>query len=106
MSCRIDTKKKIIIALGYDLSDRHKVFPYDQRGGTRSARNLEKRFGIVAIEKGHVTKDQLDSAILSQMADEVFERKHRVIGTILFEKGHINVEQIDEVLGAMKQSSS
>ena len=27
MSCRMETKRKIILALGYDLSDRGKIFP-------------------------------------------------------------------------------
>ena len=27
MSCRMETKRKIILALGYDLSDRDKIFP-------------------------------------------------------------------------------
>ena len=26
-SCRLETKRKIILALGYSLSDRNKVFP-------------------------------------------------------------------------------
>ena len=98
MSCRINTKKKIILALGYDLSDRHKVFPDNKRGGKRPARKLEKRFGVVAIEKGYITKDQLDDAIIKQMTDEVLDREHRPIGTILLGQGHITVEQIDEVL--------
>jgi len=25
--CRLDTKRKIILALGYDLSDKNKIFP-------------------------------------------------------------------------------
>ncbi len=27
MSCRMETKRKIILALGFDLSEKHKVFP-------------------------------------------------------------------------------
>ncbi len=27
MSCRMETKRKIILALGYDLSDKLRVFP-------------------------------------------------------------------------------
>lgn len=27
MKCRLETKRKILLALGYDLSDRHKIFP-------------------------------------------------------------------------------
>lgn len=29
MSCRMDTKRKIILALGYKLSDKDKIFPGD-----------------------------------------------------------------------------
>ena len=27
ISCRMETKRKIILALGYDLSDKEKIFP-------------------------------------------------------------------------------
>ncbi len=30
MDCRIDTKRKIILALGFDLAERKKVFPEDE----------------------------------------------------------------------------
>ncbi len=30
MSCRMDTKRKIILALGYKLSDKEKVFPEEE----------------------------------------------------------------------------
>jgi len=26
-NCRLETKRKIILALGYDLSDKYKIFP-------------------------------------------------------------------------------
>ena len=29
-SCRLETKRKIILALGYDLSDKDKIFPGDK----------------------------------------------------------------------------
>ena len=29
MSCRMETKRKIILALGHDLSDKYKIFPKD-----------------------------------------------------------------------------
>jgi DNA-binding XRE family transcriptional regulator len=27
MNCRMETKRKVILALGYDLSDKDKIFP-------------------------------------------------------------------------------
>jgi DNA-binding XRE family transcriptional regulator len=29
-SCRLETKRRIILALGYDLSDKDKIFPSDK----------------------------------------------------------------------------
>ena len=29
MNCRMETKRKIILALGYRLSEKHKIFPED-----------------------------------------------------------------------------
>jgi len=33
--CRVDTKRKIILALGYRVEDRRKVFPDEQPEGAR-----------------------------------------------------------------------
>ncbi len=30
LNCRMETKRKIILALGYDLADKHKIFPEDE----------------------------------------------------------------------------
>ena len=27
MNCRMETKRKVLLALGFDLSEKHKVFP-------------------------------------------------------------------------------
>jgi DNA-binding XRE family transcriptional regulator len=38
--CRVETKKKIIKALGYKLSERDKIFPEDQKP---TSLNIKKR---------------------------------------------------------------
>lgn len=40
MDCRIDTKRKIILALGYDLAERKKVFPEDEDTVRRHASQI------------------------------------------------------------------
>ncbi len=40
--CRMDTKRKIILALGLKLSDRHRVFP-DDPDGAKAARSKPAR---------------------------------------------------------------
>ena len=63
----------------------------------------EKRFGNVAIEKGFITKYQLGEALINQVAEEIENSKHRLIGHILFDLNYITNEQIQKVLGALIQ---
>ena len=63
--------------------------------------HLEKRFGIVAIEKGFITPLQLVAAIEQQLLDDVERGAHRIIGRILVEKGIMTMEQVDDVLDTM-----
>ena len=59
---------------------------------------LEKRFGVIAIEKKLITSAQLIEAIRIQVEEDIKKREHRPIGKILLEQGHITEVQIDEVL--------
>jgi hypothetical protein len=51
---------------------------------------LEKycnRFGIIAVDKGFVTADQLKEALTEQADDNLSNKPHRLIWRIFFEKG-------------------
>jgi len=63
---------------------------------------LERRFGIVAVEKGFVSPEQLREALEIQVTENIEKRKHRFIGTILVDQGYMKHSQISEVLKAMK----
>ena len=63
----------------------------------------ERRFGVIAIEKGFITVDQLWEGLVRQRAQSSPERQH--IGTILKDMGYIEVSQINEVLEVMKLES-
>lgn len=63
--------------------------------------HLEKRFGVIAIEKGFVTADQFVNALKAQVMDDVEKGKHRLVGLILLEHGDMTLEQIDEVLDVL-----
>lgn len=63
--------------------------------------HLEKRFGILAVEKGMVTAEQVINAMRIQIMEDVAKGKHRLIGLILLEQGVLSLGQIDEVLRAM-----
>jgi hypothetical protein len=62
---------------------------------------FEKRFGVIAIEKGFITAEQLIEAIKIQVMEDIEDGKHRLIGRILLEQELITIPQIDEVLGSL-----
>lgn len=63
--------------------------------------HFEKRFGMVAVEKGFVTSEQVVEAIAIQVEENVDQKKHRFIGTVLVELGYMRHSQIQEVLKFM-----
>jgi len=62
---------------------------------------LEKRFGVIAIEKGFVTPKQFVEALKIQVMDDVEKGKHRLIGRIILEQGIMTLDQIDTVLDVL-----
>lgn len=58
----------------------------------------EKRFGIIAIEKGFIKPENLIEALKIQVEEEISSNRHRLIGEILMENGYIEPSQIKEVL--------
>jgi len=58
----------------------------------------EKRFGMVAVEKGYITKDQLLDALRMQIEEDLEKGTHRFIGAILVDKKLINTKQLRSVI--------
>jgi len=63
----------------------------------------EKRFGLIAIEKGYITPNDLIEALKEQIEEDVRKRKHRLIGNILRARGKMTDEQIQDVLKGLPQ---
>jgi hypothetical protein len=66
-----------------------------------SEAKLTKRFGVIAIEKGFITKDQFVEAIAMQIENELEGIKAKNLGTILNAMGYMTDEQIHEVVKMM-----
>ena len=64
--------------------------------------SMEKRFGLVAVQMGIITVDQLIDAIEIQTKEDMENGEHRLIGWILLEKGYINPSQVNDVLRTLK----
>jgi hypothetical protein len=60
-----------------------------------------KRFGVIALEKGFITLEQLVEAMTLQIREETQRRKHRPIGQILLSLEYSTSPQIDEVMEIM-----
>ncbi len=58
----------------------------------------EKRFGIVAIEKGFISPEELIEALKVQVSEEIEMGKHRLLGEILLYQDRITARQIDDVV--------
>ena len=62
------------------------------------AERFEKRFGVVAVEKGFITPDQLFDALKVQVQDDMEVGSHRLVGEILCAHDAMTFEQVDQVL--------
>jgi hypothetical protein len=59
------------------------------------------RFGMIAVDKGFVTSEQLKDALGKQIEDNLSDKPHRVIGRIFFEEGWMTHKQIETVLNEL-----
>lgn len=60
--------------------------------------DFDIRFGIAAVRKGFVTKNQILDALDIQVTENLVAGKHRLIGMILIDQGHLAAVQVTEVL--------
>ena len=63
--------------------------------------HYEKQFGIIAIEKGFITTENLIETLKIQVEEEIKNKTHRLIGEILLDKGYITPTQIQDVLDSI-----
>jgi hypothetical protein len=61
----------------------------------------DKRFGVIAVEKRFITKEQLFEALRVQVEEDLSGKSHALIGIILIRLGYLSPEQADEVLSVI-----
>lgn len=64
---------------------------------TRVQKNLP-RFGMVAVQLGFITPQQLKEALMEQVDDDLANRPHRPLGSILYDNGAMTAQQLESVL--------
>jgi len=68
--------------------------------------HYEKLFGIIAIEKGFISPDDLIEALMIQVKEHIKNGKQRFIRDILLDKDIMSVKQIGEVCKVIFQLSN
>lgn len=66
-----------------------------------SIQKIDDRFGVIAVKKGFISREQLFEALKVQLAEDLTGAKHRLIGEILRVKKYISEAQLDQVVGSM-----
>lgn len=66
-----------------------------------SIEQLDRLFGVIAIEKGFISTEQLLDALNVQIKELLEQGEHGLIGAILIEKKFMTISQVDEVLKFM-----
>jgi hypothetical protein len=65
---------------------------------TNNASHGKKRFGVVAVQHGFITPDQLVDALKTQVEGGLDGGPHRRVGEILQQQGAMTYSQIGQVL--------
>ena len=69
-------------------------------------KQYEKRFGVIALEKGFINADNLIRALASQAEENIKKGRHRLIGEILLSMGLMSARQIEEVVSTIIRERS
>ena len=64
---------------------------------SKRVEKYEKRFGVVAVEKGFITSDELVNALTIQVQEDIEMGYHRLIGKIFLDQGIMSGKQISEL---------
>jgi len=64
-------------------------------------KHYEKRFGIIAVEKGFITAENLIKGLTIQVEEDLKNIRHRLLGEIFFDMGLMTDKQVEEVLSSI-----
>ena len=73
---------------------------------TGKIKQYEKRFGVIALDKGFITADDLIRALTIQANENIKKGRHRLIGEILLGMDLMSAKQIEEVVSTIIRERS
>ena len=68
--------------------------------------HYEKRFGIIAIEKGFISQEELIHALTVQVREDLESGIHRLVGELFFDLEIMDANQIEEVVKEIIRASN
>ena len=92
-------KPKIISAIFVDKDEKKSL---KRRKGIELP---QRRFGLIALEKGFIKADQLYEALIRQRAQETGGAERRPLGMILKDLGYLTVSQINEIMQTLESKA-
>jgi hypothetical protein len=72
---------------------------------SKKTSHYEKRFGIIAIEKGFISQDELIHALTVQVREDIENGVHRLIGELFFDLNIMHENEIEEVVKEITRAS-
>jgi len=65
---------------------------------SKKAAHYEKRFGVIAVEKGFISQEELIHALTIQVREDIENGIHRLVGELFFDLKIMDANQIEEVV--------
>ena len=73
---------------------------------SKKTAHYEKRFGIIAIEKGFISQEELIHALTVQVREDLESGIHRLVGELFFDLEIMDANQIEEVVKEIMRASN
>jgi len=73
---------------------------------SKKTAHYEKRFGIIAIEKGFISQEELIHALTVQVREDLESGLHRLVGELFFDLEIMDANQIEEVVKEIMRASN
>ena len=73
---------------------------------SKKTSHYEKRFGLIAVEKGYVSKEELIHALTVQVREDIENGSHRLIGELFFDLKIMSESEIEEVVKEITRASA
>jgi len=72
---------------------------------SKKAAHYEKRFGVIAVEKGFISQEELIHALTIQVREDIENGIHRLVGELFFDLKIMDANQIEEVVKEIIRAS-